>query len=76
MLTFWLGTQVLASTPPAEEDTQFRGLLAAATAATSNEEAKQMAVGLGLIDTASAVAADGGTSKAVTAANDLKLILQ
>ena len=68
--------QALASTPPAEEDAMFRTLLAAATAAASNQEAKQMAVGLGLIDSATAVAASGGPSKAVTAANDLKLILQ
>jgi hypothetical protein len=54
----------------------FRGLLAAATAAASGKEAKQMAAGLGLIDTATSVAASGGSSKVVTAASDLKLILQ
>lgn len=68
--------QVLASTPPTEEDAMFRGLLAAATSAASDKEAKQMAVGLGLIETAASVASSGGSLKVVAAASDLKLMLQ
>lgn len=68
--------QVLACTPPTEEDAMFRCLLAAATAAASNKEAKQMAVGLGLVDTANSVASSGSGTKVVAAARDLSLMLQ
>jgi hypothetical protein len=68
--------QVLGSTPPTEEDAMFRGLLAAATAAASGKEAKQMAAGLGFTEIATSVAAGGCSSKVVTALSDLKIILQ
>lgn len=71
-----MGSQLLYASPAADVDARFRALVALGTAATTaGAEAKKLAIDLGVLDVATALAAAESAGKVKDAAADVRKAL-